>query len=256
MTPRVAGLGGCWRRSLIVYSDGRRDVATRVQWLQGMSLFVDLRQPETMLEHAHVTRLDDLSMADCARLARQEGFAGRFGFDGSHFEWVRLIDYQPRSGAADAGSLAWEGDILVERGRDIDYTEHWHRDDAARVPAAAACLQDIYSGRVAIVVRVGDAFMFARDRPLPVQRHTTLVECILGAPTLAHARLLIDCEISAGIVHQDYCIRASTLPFRRGRALGMSRDRDRITTRDIGADGAPLTRFWNITASEGDLGVL
>jgi hypothetical protein len=43
---QVADLTGLWRRSLLVWPDGRRDTTTQVLWLQGLCAFGDLRQPQ------------------------------------------------------------------------------------------------------------------------------------------------------------------------------------------------------------------
>jgi hypothetical protein len=42
---RLDQLVGLWRRSLIRLPDGTEDRTTEVHWLQGMSRYVDLRQP-------------------------------------------------------------------------------------------------------------------------------------------------------------------------------------------------------------------
>ncbi len=44
-TPMIADCTGLWRRTLLVEADGSRDTGTNVQWLQGISMFVDLRGP-------------------------------------------------------------------------------------------------------------------------------------------------------------------------------------------------------------------
>src|SRR5580700_5540438 len=123
--PPLADMPGMWRRSLIIQADGVRDTTSQVRWLQARTLFVDLRQGAALPDFLQLRCLDDLSFPDLLQLARQEGFAGRLGFEGDCFEWRRLIDFQPRSLRADAGRLWWEDEILVEAGRDEAYVEHW-----------------------------------------------------------------------------------------------------------------------------------
>ncbi|MDB6082674.1 MAG: hypothetical protein JWN43_555 [Gammaproteobacteria bacterium] len=222
-----------------------------------MEAFVDLRQPAALREFLHAGRLDDLSLDDCAVLATQQGFAGRLTFDGRHFEWTRRIDFHPKSPFADAGSLEWEADVLVERGRDVDYVEHWHRQAAGASPYGAAVLRDAESGTLALLLRMGGEFMFARDRATPLPPHGTLRECVAGAATLRAARLLMDCEISAGTVAADGLrISASTLPYRRGRRVGQRMLQNRVTTLECSAAGDAVTRAWDIIESEGDAGAL
>ncbi len=78
-----------WRRSLIIHADGTHDSTTQVRWLQAQTLFVDLRQGTTLPDFLQLRCVNDLTPADCTQLAAQEGFAGRFGFDGEYFEWQR-----------------------------------------------------------------------------------------------------------------------------------------------------------------------
>ncbi len=227
----VAALQGLWRRSLIAWPDRPSDTTTSVRWLQGPSAYIDLRQPTPAPDFSHVRSREDLTFEDCLWLARQEGFAGHLHFDGRHFEWVREIDFQPPTPTADAGSLRWEGDVLIETGRDADYIEHWHRDPtAATTPANSTDPRNAHttSGTPAAtgqpqatLLRVGPNFMLARKRAAPLERgYRTLTEYLHAAPDLEHARELIDCEISFGAIDESGGrITASTLPYRVGALL-------------------------------------
>jgi hypothetical protein len=214
----VTDLLGLWRRSLIAWPGRPSDTTTSVRWLQGPHAYIDLRQPAPLPDFSQVRSREDLTFEDCLWLARQEGFAGHLHFDGRHFEWVREIDFQPAASTADAGSLHWEGDVLIETGRDADYIEHWHRDPAvATTPTSLAGVQD----SPAMLLRVGPNFMYARDRAAPLDKgYRTLAEYLEAAPDLQLARELIDCEISFGTVAESGLrIAASTLPYRIGALL-------------------------------------
>ena len=254
----MADLQGLWQRSLIEWADGRRDTTTRVRWLQGIRAFVDLRQPSSVTEPAHARCLNDLSLHDCAMLAHQEGFAGRLSCDGRHFEWTRHIDFQPKAPLADAGSLEWSNDILVERGRDSPYIEHWHRDAAAAGgPIAATLMRESGAATSAILLRVGAHFMYARDRAAPLPPHARLSDCIAAAASVEAARTLLDCEISCGTAAAEgFRITASTLPYKRGRLLAPRLRRDTLTLSDNAADGTAIERVWDIIEREGDVGEL
>jgi hypothetical protein len=219
----VAGLQGLWRRSQITWPrHGASDTTTSVRWLQGPRAYIDLRQPAPMRDFSHARTLDDLTYDDCVWLARQEGFAGDLSFDGVHFEWIREIDFQPPSPGADAGSLRWEGDVLIETGRDADYIEHWHRDPSIpATPVDIVDLQDAVHKTRATLLRVGPHFMFARARAASLEKgYGSLAEYVAAAPDLAHARELIDCEISFGQVDESGLrITASTLPYRIGALM-------------------------------------
>jgi hypothetical protein len=258
MAMDVSDLKGLWRRSLMIWPDGRRDSTTQVRWLQGFGMYGDLRQPPSMHDFSHARGLADLSLTDCSTLALQQGFAGRLGFDGSHFEWARQIDFQPTSSLPDAGRLCWEAGVLVERGRDLPYIEHWHRDAAAATaPCAALALREHRRETAAILLRVGESFVFARDRAAPLPQHRTLSECIDAAPSLQCARSLIDCEISIGcIAPEGFLITDCTLPYRLGDVLGQQRQKDVLMTSDRNPDGATTTRVWDIIEYEGDMAAL
>jgi allophanate hydrolase len=220
--PGVAGLQGLWRRSLISWPGRGSDTTTTVRWLQGPRAYIDLRQPTPLPDFSHVRSLEDLTLEDCAWLARQEGFAGHLGFDGVYFEWHREIDFQPRAARPDAGSLHWEGNVLVETGREGDYIEHWQRDPALpNTPANSVDLQADRGSPKRTLLRVGPHFMFARERTIHLEAgYRSLAEYVAAAPDVARARELIDCEISFGEARQDGLrITASTLPYRVGTLL-------------------------------------
>jgi hypothetical protein len=254
----VSGLRGLWRRSMIAWPDGQCDTTSSVRWLQGLCACIDLRHPAAAVDFSRLRTGGDLTIDHCAWLAQQQGFAGRCIFDGGHFQWLRTIDFQPKSPCDDVGSLCWQGGVLVETGRDVAYVEHWHRDvSAPTLPAAAVTLREANENTAAALLRVGAVFMFARDRAVLPAAGRTLAECVAGAPSLKAAQQLVDCEISFGAVQgARFQITASSLPFRIGDALDPQFARQRLTTLDRAADGAPLTRRWEITAGEGELGAL
>jgi hypothetical protein len=257
-TPQVQDLRGLWRRSLIAWPNGVRDETTQVRWLQGHCAYIDLRQPALLPDFSGKRGLLDLSREDCAALARQEGFAGRFSFDGRYFEWTRSIDYQPKPLYSDVGSLWWEGNVLIERGRDIEYIEHWHRDDARAITnVAAVTLQGGDRDTKASLLRVGSLFMFARDRSIVPAAHKTLPECTAEAASIEEARALIDCEISFGEINGGgFQISASSLPYRVGDFLRPHDSTSRLALLDRDPCGAAVTRHWEIIDAEGDLGLI
>jgi hypothetical protein len=260
MSASASALQGLWRRSMIAWPDGSRDTTTRVYWLQGLRACADLRQPATAgapPDLSGVNALQQLSIGHCLWLAQQQGFAGQLGFDGTHYEWRRSIDFQPSAAGADAGSLCWQGEILVETGRDSAYVEHWHRDSSApTLPAAAVTLRDADENTAAALLRVGPLFMFARDRAQPAAAGRTLHQCVAGAATLQQARALLDCEISFGNAQASgFLITASTLPWRIGALLDPRLQHGYLWTMDRAPNGAELRRRWQIVEREGEFGV-
>jgi hypothetical protein len=232
-----------------------RDTTTRVWWLQGPRLFIDLRLPASPPDFSGLRGLEDLSAAQCMWLARQQGFAGQLVHYGTCFEWQRSLDFQPDSQQPDVGTLHWESAVLIERGRDSPYIEHWHRDQhSLTAPSCSVSLQATDSDAGALLLVVGTVFMFARGRkretPLPLRR--TLSECVAEAQSLAEMQALLDCEISFGAVRdRKLHITASTLPYRVGDVLDPYLAGDAIRSMDGAKDGKPVQRHWKIIAAEG-----
>jgi hypothetical protein len=238
---------GLWERSLIAWPDGRQDTTTFVAWLQGPSLFADLRQPPNPPSFNDVSCLDDLQPHHLAWLARQEGFAGRFVRAADAFEWRRMLDFQCPSDAADAGYLGFADGVLVERGRDVPYIEHWHQT-APRVPPHFAIRMQDRQGTEGFLVRIGDIFMYVRNRAAALPHGGSLAE-LVKTRSLAEGRALVDCEISLGRVRgASWLIGRSSLPFRVKADLAPSFaiDGEGVTTADITAAAAPLMRQWTI----------
>jgi hypothetical protein len=243
-----------WRRSLLIAADGARDFTTQVRWLQAQTLYVDLRQSAALPDFLHQRRLLDLTCEDCAQLALQEGFAGRLGFDGECFEWLRLIDFQPPSARADAGWLWWEEQTLLEAGRDVPYIEHWVRDPTVVTrPLAALRLRDAAEDVAAIAVQVGTVFMFARDRQVALPRGASLAECVAGAGSIVQARAMVDCEISLGSAGPGgNVILASTHPWRVGERFVLACAPSTVRTVEIDPAGTAVSRSWEVVEAEGD----
>jgi hypothetical protein len=251
---------GLWSRSLIVLPDGARDTTTWVAWLQGPTLFVDLRQPAGRPSFAGVRSLGDLNASQIAWLAEQEGFAGRFEQDGEFFVWRRLMDYQPPALSGDSGRLWMEGDVMIEEGRYSPYIEHWHRETDPGAVCAAVRLTDKSSGVGGYLVRVSNVFMYARSGISETLRSgTRLGECIDRASSLEVARELVDCEISFGRIEGGaWMIERSSLPYREGAQLSteLSASEHTCSVADVAADGSAMRRSWNVIELEGVPGAL
>ena len=120
---------GLWQRTLLIDSDGSRDVSTGVAWLQGITAYADTR-----------------------------GFAGRLSQHDDVFEWQRLIDVEPQGPFPDAGRMRWEAGVLIEGGVHENYVEHWVRQGGPAAPCWALF------GANAILLRAGARFGWADGR--------------------------------------------------------------------------------------------
>jgi hypothetical protein len=248
----IEDVHGLWERSLIAWPDGRQDASTFVAWLQGPSLFSDLRQPAGLPSFDGVTCLKDLLPHDLAWLSRQEGFAGRFVQCGDAFEWRRMIDFQCPSEFADAGYLSFSDSVLIERGRDIPYVEHWHRAASRVLPHFALRLMDEV-GTEGFLIRMGDVFMYARNRAEALPRGSSLAEMVARC-SLEEGQGLVDCEISLGRIQDaSWRIQRSSLPFRVNVDLSpaFAIDGERLATADISAQGTLFVRQWKIVDIDG-----
>ena len=244
-------LSGLWRRSLIAWPDGRSDSTTEVFWLQGPRHYADLRVPAGRPRFSGIKSLRDLDWTMLRFMARQEGFFGRFDIVDSVGYWHRAFDYQPDSGVADRGRLAFENGILIERGVDLPYVEHWARPLACDSAMALSLATD--AGTLGCLVMAGDAFIYARDRATPLPRGATLNQMIDGAASLKTAQELFDCEISFGRRHgDDWRIECSSHRYREGRALSPALDcvNQLLVIDDVTPEGTPIKRGWRITAYE------
>jgi len=254
----ITDLTGLWTRSLQAWPDGRRDTTTNVGWLQGITAYADLRQPPGIAGHFdHVRCIHDLTTADCQKLATQQAFAGVFTAGAESFEWVRLIDFQPRRKTRDIGLLYWQGDILVEEGVQGDYIEHWHRDPALPVlPCAALTLKGKDDECWGSLLRVGNMFMYSRDRQGTAEGDS-LADSIAGAADIRAAQALIDFEISVGFISDGaWRITRSTLPFRVNTLFTQNTPGSAgFSVADLDPRGAAITRRWEIAASEGDTSI-
>lgn len=250
MTTPLSTIGetfGLWERSLIAWPDGRQDTTTFAAWLQGPTLFADLRQPAGAPSFEGVSCLNSLRPEHVHWLARQEGFAGRLVRSGDAFEWQRMVDFQCPSESTDAGYLAFSDGVLVEHGRDIPYIEHWHRKSTSVTPHFAVRMSDP-NASLGFLVRAGAAFMYVRDRATTLPHGATLPELVkAGSPE--GARALLDCEISFGHLQgAAWRVERSSLPYRVGADLApdFTDDRTSLTISDIASDGTRLARTWTI----------
>ncbi|WP_053659000.1 hypothetical protein [Streptomyces sp. MMG1121] len=256
--PAIAELHGIWRRALAREADGSTDRVTITTWVQGPSLFGDLRQPPALDGVVGRALLMDLDRPQLLALCGQKAFAGTLEEDGGAFIWVRRIDLHPSSPLPDAGTLHWTDGVLVEEGLHEAYVEHWELLEQGG--PAAALLEDPLEGCAGVLVRVGSWFGYARDRPVPLPTLLVpLVEQVGGCSRRAEAATLLDCEVSIGRVHAGrWKIVRSTLPHRVGTQLRpeLRPGGDWLRVRDTDRLGRARPRDWQLARAEGPVSLL
>jgi hypothetical protein len=168
---------------MIAWPDGRRDDTTEVRWLQGLCAYADLRRPSPIADFSHVY------VAPTYRWMSVHGLLDSKG--------LRAIS--PSTAAISNGHV---------------------RSTCNPKPRARMRARSKKPvGTHARLLRVGGAFMFARDRAAPLPGYQTLGECVAAAGTAQHAQALVDCEISFGIVTR----RNATLSQLISVAIGSAR---------------------------------
>jgi hypothetical protein len=245
-------LVGRWHRVLLVRPDGSEDRTSSVTWLQAGTRYVDLRLPAGLPPAA--ASVADLDADGLAALATVEGFAGQLRADGPYTCWDRAVDLQPAAPAPDEGRLDPDGDELVEVGRHVDYVERWRRAPGEDLhPVCAAELEDVDTGAVALLVRVGSDVAWARGRAADLPAGGTLADVVA---TAARADVLaaFDTEVALGAVRPGGGVRltASSLPGRAGAVLDLAADGSLLHGLDTTPEGTPVRRRWRVRAVEGD----
>lgn len=162
---------GVWVRTLLETPD-LRDDTTFVRWMQLGRWHADLRVPEATLTDRAALPADQLTAAQRALLATQQGFCGvtevttRAGT--AVCCWHRLVDYQPPGPSPDAGVMVFETpDRVIETGVHGVYREVWQRLPLSTGLLFALAEPPRVDGQAsARIFRAGQYLM--RVRPLPV----------------------------------------------------------------------------------------
>lgn len=247
---------GVWHRLALSVPGIPIDTTTQVTWLQAPVYYVDLRQPVGLGGRIAASCLNDVTPEEARLLATQEGFAGRLRLAGDEAEWLRAIDYRP-TGLGDRGQLDHHGDLLIERGLDAEYIEHWQREPVQpHQPCGSGLFVSPASGQTVILVRHGDRFGYARPRTATLPDSASLLRLVAEAGEL-RARDLVDCEISLGtITPGGWRIDRSSLPWRVGAILlppDAAISATRLAVEDQDPAGTPFRRDLALVELHGSL---
>ena len=234
----------CWRRTAIAVPGSAIDTTTDVHWLQAGELYIDLRTPADMPPISG-TSLDTLTRDDLVALCRQQAFAGLLTEDDGVWTWHRELDLHPAEHLPDRGRLHLADGVLVETGVGRDYHEDWVADHPA-TDGVELRLRDA-SGRLGMLLRVGDRFGFVRGRDVDPDAGA-LADAVATAD-LEVARSLLDIEVSLGTIGQSgWHITRSTLPFRIGDDLAPDLSTAEVTTAERDSSGAAIRRRWTVVS--------
>jgi hypothetical protein len=147
--------------------------------------------------------------------------------------------------------------MMVEEGRDIPYIEHWHRVGRRVIPGAGVRLRDVSSGLVGVIVRSGDFFMYARQRPGGTTVTGRLIDGVKHAADLTAAQDCVDCEISYGQIDSTgWRIERSSLPYKENQLLEPTQDESgqkHLRTADVRPGGGSHSRMWEIADVQGSV---
>ncbi|MBC8123773.1 MAG: hypothetical protein H7Y22_18285 [Gemmatimonadaceae bacterium] len=107
---------GLWKRQSIQLGDCDPVETATVFWLQAGSYFADLRIPHDWpsLGEGHLQPQPVDALLPFTRLM---AFGGTTETTESRLLWTHQIDFQPRPGSVDEGSVFWEAGNLIEDGQ-------------------------------------------------------------------------------------------------------------------------------------------
>jgi len=246
---------GCWIRRYIQFSDGTRDTATRVIWVQTASGMGDMRIGADRPGLRHRAQLADCSDSELLALAQQDCSCAATVLDESTTPhptatWPRGeygFANQPVQTFPEPGWFAWReaGDCMMEWAPSGAYEEDWRLQPHAQnfaihlvraQPAPTTCLYI-----------AGDYAMMARERSGKVEEKKPLPELVAsrlqaGAPAVT----LLDGEFSFARRQngQNYEIQLSSLPWREGARIDL---RWAVTTsRDAAHRTDPDGHIWSV----------
>jgi hypothetical protein len=222
-------LTGLWHREAISFPDGRRDISTRVFWLQTRGLFADIRIRADRPRRVEASGFADYDDAELIKLAAMNGFAGAFEVDGGFCRWRRRLDFHPPGGPPDEANCVLDGDLLIETGTGGDYQENWRH---ATPPGAAVTSFELAEdaaqpGRAGMLVLAGDHFIQIVDRPEPLPEGASLATLVradleAGARDRAIGRLAM--KIAYGRIERGWEVALSTFPWLESTPLFAGRD--------------------------------
>lgn len=227
---------GVWQRDWIRRHGGPPDASVDVRYVQTPSVFGDLRTPADRPDVSRTASFAELSDAELAALARQNGFAGFTTMDGVNATWHHEIDFQPGGDGADIGRIEPAGKgKMFEHALDDSYLESWSALEGTDGGFFAARVER--GGRVDQLLAVaGEHFVYARARAVALPPGESLSALIATTrPTRDTLIEYLDCEISYGAT-RGWRIERSTLPWQQGKRLGFA---DRIA---IDPEGRPAPR--------------
>jgi len=226
---------GAWQRDWIRRHGGAPDGSVTVRYVQTPSVFGDLRIPGDRPDVAPATSLAELTDAQLAALARQNGFAGVTTMAGANATWHHEIDFQPADDDADVGRIEPDGERrMFEHALDGAYVERWSGLERGTGEFFAARVER--HGHVDQLLAVaGEHFVYARARAVALPPGASLTELIARThPARDTLLAYLDCEISYGTT-RGWQIERSTLPWLQGKRLAFA---DRIAV-DAGGQPAP-----------------
>lgn len=108
---------GLWKRQSIQLGDCAPLETATVFWLQAGSYFADLRIPHDWPSLGEGQSLQSQLVDTLLPFARLVAFGGTTETTESRIRWTHQIDFRPRPGSLDEGSVFWEAGNLIEDGQ-------------------------------------------------------------------------------------------------------------------------------------------
>lgn len=259
--PTLESMTGVWE-SVETHQDTADAGPVRSTWIQGPSLFVLLRQPDSARQLYSTEGLAALPYSQQRLLSRQEGMAGTVRRRGDGFAWDPWTAFQPQPSETRSAQLHYEQGSLVRTvaGSGARH-EFWDLVEHGQGNGAAARLLDLEDSCAGLLVRSGSWFGYVRGRSCALPGSASLAERMDPEDSVdADASALLDCEVSVGRVRgRLWSIELSTLPQRKGAVLQPRFDEvtGGLTVRDlVGPGGRKQQRNWYLKELEGPAALL
>lgn len=131
---------GCFKRQSITFANGKTDRKTRVFWLQGRQLTIDLRLPlaQDQVQHAW----PDCSAKQLRSLANYEGWSADSRWHNGQLSWQGGASFQIHNRWPEPAILHRVGDCMVELAPHGSYVEDWRAQSTQPGPLVSLRLID------------------------------------------------------------------------------------------------------------------
>lgn len=140
---------GCFKRHCITFANGLSDMHTRVFWLQGRNLTIDLRLP--LIEDQVRQPFHDCQPTQLQQLANYEGWSADSHWQDDQLSWSGGTSFQLHNRWPEPAILHRVGNCMMEFAPSGAYVEDWRFQENQNGPLISLRLleeRDLHSGEL------------------------------------------------------------------------------------------------------------